>query len=260
VNRGLPVANVDAALRRITEFGDYFAVVPGPPGPDVQRYCISLASLYAGEDPLERLLEVYLHRLGTDERRVAASILFQGFAARIASPMLAGLTQELVLELEPRHCWVRYRPGGAMPIFAGTRHARAVDLDTQVGVEHASDLLHASLVEAHLIPMSEALARSARLAAPIAWGNAAVSITTAARLLGPRAPHRADAIASVVRELLARAPLAGGGRLQTGLRLRRRSCCLFYRSAGGGLCGDCPLPRVARRGGGPRVGADRSQC
>nr|WP_240954859.1 (2Fe-2S)-binding protein [Rhodococcus sp. 105337] len=23
---------------------------------------------------------------------------------------------------------------------------------------------------------------------------------------------------------------------------RRRSCCLFYRTANGGVCGDCPFP------------------
>ena len=54
-------------------------------------------------------------------------------------------------------------------------------------------------------------------------------------------------------------PLSDTGTLgPDGEGFRRRSCCLYYRVPGGGLCGDCVLgPLAARRGATRRLSPDR---
>ena len=48
--------------------------------------------------------------------------------------------------------------------------------------------------------------------------------------------------------LLSTLGLRGGGDLaDAALTFRRRSCCLYYRVPGGGLCGDCCLDRPPGR-------------
>ncbi|MGW0334914.1 (2Fe-2S)-binding protein, partial [Streptomyces sp. NPDC003011] len=62
----------------------------------------------------------------------------------------------------------------------------------------------------------------------------------------PRAGGRARALAA---ELLAHPLLVGTGTFTgtlTGTAFRRRSCCLYYRVPGGGVCGDCCFPRDPR--------------
>ncbi|MES4829184.1 (2Fe-2S)-binding protein, partial [Streptomyces anthocyanicus] len=57
---------------------------------------------------------------------------------------------------------------------------------------------------------------------------------------------------SLTAGLLAHPLLAGAGTL-TGTSFRRRSCCLYYRVPGGGVCGDCcfPTPPEPTRSPGP---------
>jgi|GEM_PF-1837329 hypothetical protein len=62
-------------------------------------------------------------------------------------------------------------------------------------------------------------------------------------MAGPAAFCHADAVDRAT--LLGTGRLRGTGQLTgTGLAFRRRSCCLYYRLPGGGLCGDCCLRRV----------------
>ncbi|MBC7271137.1 MAG: (2Fe-2S)-binding protein, partial [Streptomyces sp.] len=80
------------------------------------------------------------------------------------------------------------------------------------------------------------------------WGNAASALTGAARQLDrwARAEGRPDVAArsgALTRRLLADPRLTGTGTL-TGTAFRRRSCCLYYRLPGGGLCGDCCFTRA----------------
>ncbi|MEY7980314.1 (2Fe-2S)-binding protein, partial [Streptomyces pilosus] len=55
----------------------------------------------------------------------------------------------------------------------------------------------------------------------------------------------ADRAGRLARELLTDPSLAGAGTL-TGTAFRRRSCCLYYRVPGGGVCGDCCFVRPPR--------------
>jgi ferric iron reductase protein FhuF len=83
------------------------------------------------------------------------------------------------------------------------------------------------------------------------WGNAASALAGTLRVLyawclgeGARPGAAARAVA-LVGELMADPLLRDAGGLRAGgpgaPAYTRRSCCLYYRVPGGGLCGDCAL-------------------
>ncbi|GAA3997043.1 hypothetical protein GCM10022384_50230 [Streptomyces marokkonensis] len=79
------------------------------------------------------------------------------------------------------------------------------------------------------------------------WGNAASALAGAGRELDgwARRHGRGDTAArarSLTAGLLAHPLLTGTGTL-TGTAFRRRSCCLYYRVPGAGVCGDCCFSR-----------------
>jgi FhuF 2Fe-2S C-terminal domain len=183
---------------------------------------------------LDSLVTAYAGRLRTGERRVAASILFQGYAARLWSPVLGCVALGIrPPDLAARRLRWRYRPG------------------EPVGLNLAAPMPAAGpvppvIVHEHLTPLVGALHRLTRVSRNLLWGNASSALAgtlTALRLAGVRD----GAAATVVGRLLESVPLRGTGVLTvTDGRpgFRRRSCCLFYRLPGGGLCADCCLARL----------------
>jgi len=227
-------AAVSTALRAAAEHGAFFVLdlpeTGSPPGAAV------LADLYraAGEFDLQELIDHYARRLRTSERRVAASLLFQGFAARLWSPVVGVAAAGLVPDLDPQHLhWWRASP-------LGLRLDRLTGWNAADLARHAELAAH-TVVESNLRPLAGAVRRTVRIAEGLLWGNAASALVGAARVVGtPTA--RALAVA-----LLAREPLLGTTATVTTddpLTIRRRSCCLYYRAPGGGLCGDCALSAV----------------
>lgn len=215
-------AAVAAALRAATSVGAYFAVETGPadaPG-WIRLDAAGLASL----------TDSVADRLGTTERRVSASIMLQGLAARLVSPVLAGLGRGIVLDLDPTTTAVQTRPGEAMGVRCAQPGGWLAD-DPDVGL--VADVL----LEQQLRPLVAAVATDGPVAAPLLWGNVASALVGAMSVLG----GPTDSVAArIVRELLDHGPLAGTG--EFGPRgFRRRSCCLFYRTPAGGYCGDCAL-------------------
>ncbi|MFE9309080.1 (2Fe-2S)-binding protein [Streptomyces sp. NPDC006706] len=107
----------------------------------------------------------------------------------------------------------------------------------------------------HLEPLATALRARYRLAPGLLRGNAASALAAAARLLESRARDSGRTAAGHhARELAARLlahPHLHGAGTGTGTGFRRRSCCLYYRVPGGGLCGDCCFTRVP--GSSPRA-------
>jgi ferric iron reductase protein FhuF len=75
----------------------------------------------------------------------------------------------------------------------------------------------------------------------------ASTLAGAKRMLSVDRPAAAGRATELAERLLAVDPLAGTGRLLRPVppdrhwSFRRRSCCLYYRVPGGGLCGDCVL-------------------
>ncbi|MEU8340103.1 (2Fe-2S)-binding protein [Spirillospora sp. NPDC048832] len=166
----------------------------------------------------------HAERLGTGERRVAASLLFQGLAARVWSPVLAAAAVGVVPDMaELQWSWA---PGE--PIRLGVPEPRGWRVD---GPAEAASVIHPMVVDGLLRPLRASMAEIVRMADGLVWGNAASALAGTMRV--PGSPVRA----ALVRELLAREPLAG----TLDDRFVRRSCCLYYRVPGGGMCGDCGL-------------------
>src|SRR5439155_14256063 len=98
------------------------------------------------------------------------------------------------------------------------------------------------VVDDHLGAVIGAVRAAVPVAAGLLWGNVASGLAGALRALDGAVPLPRRAATG--RALLDHGPLRGSGTLAVRggrLAFRRRSCCLFYRLPGGGLCGDCPL-------------------
>lgn len=212
-----------APLRR---FGPYFTFDVGaePAGRGLADAAGALVDATAGT-------------LGTDDRRVAGSIAYQGLAARLWS-LTAGAA--VVAGLVPDVPADAVRLTSVDPV---TPHL--VSPETWPVLDPTAGSLLDVTVPRHLGPLAHAVADAAGTPRRILAGDAASALVGTFRVLAADA-----ALAGRVRRLaaaaFARPELAGTGTLDLTGRLpafRRSDCCLYYRVSGGGLCGDCVLRR-----------------
>jgi FhuF-like iron-sulfur protein len=215
---------VRSALLAAAEVGPFFRleVHDHDPGPGWQL---------AGELGANRLADLaasYARQLGSPEPRVAASVLHLSLAARLWSPvlgsaLLAGLVPDLsslvVSSVSPLRLGVT-TAAGWLGLSAGDLARLSADV---VGNQLAA--LAAGLP----VPVAGGLLR----------GNSASAMAGALGVLVHHRPGLAGRAAALGQELLGTTELTGAGCLTSGLAFRRRSCCLYYRVPGGGLCGDC---------------------
>ncbi|MGV9689062.1 (2Fe-2S)-binding protein [Streptomyces sp. NPDC003444] len=220
--------------------GGFFALRTTPP--ETGGAHLPLARIYAGEDgPLTARVDRVAARLGAPERRVGASVAHLGLAARLWSTALG-----------PAALYGRFPDTDPAELYWDGALTSPDDLwwagsATRPGT--AADL-RAAVQEAHLVPLHAALRRDGRISPRLLWGNAGSALAGALRELTRWArahgrPDAADRAAALVAELLDHPDLAGTVR---GPRLRRASCCLYYRCPGGGLCGDCVFDHAPRTG------------
>jgi FhuF 2Fe-2S C-terminal domain len=218
--------DVPALLADVAGLGPFFTLGTGP-----------------GEHPLadpEPVRERIAHvsgALGCDER-VAASLAFQGFAAQVVSaPYAAAVLHGLVPELTPSSLWWSRSADGGWT------------LRTDASAPVPADGL-ASLLDDLLTALVTAVRAQVPVAERLLWGNAASTVAAAKRLLVVQRPAVAGWAAEVAEAVLDHGPFAGAGELlpprdpDLVWTFRRRSCCLYYRVPGGGLCDDCVLPAV----------------
>ncbi|MFI8237111.1 (2Fe-2S)-binding protein [Streptomyces sp. NPDC085866] len=183
-------------------------------------------------------VETVGQRLRTTEPRVAASISQQGLAARLWSPALACASlYGLLPDLDPR--LLRWDAAATAPDDLWLTEVRPLPGDAAT---LADTVLHG-----HLEPLGETLRSRYGVAAGLLWGNAASALAGAARELDrwARAEGRtevADRARGLTGELFAH-PLLRATGTRAGTAFRRRSCCLYYRVPGGGVCGDCCFTR-----------------
>lgn len=179
--------------------------------------------------------------LRTPELRVAASVTHLGLAARLWSIALGcAALYGRVPGLDAR--LLRWDADGSVPDDLWLTEVRPLPGDAPT--------LADVVLDGHLVPLAAALRAQHRLAPGLLGGNAASALAGAARELDhwARRHGRTDVAArarSLAAELLADPRLTGAGTL-TGTAFRRRSCCLYYRVPGGGVCGDCCFPRPPR--------------
>ncbi|MFJ8546014.1 (2Fe-2S)-binding protein [Streptomyces sp. NPDC093586] len=198
-------------------------------------------------DPLAFRVRKVAAALGAPETRVAASVAHQGLAARLWSVTLGcAALYGRIPDLDPNLLY--WDPDATAPDDLWLAEVRPRPGDAATAAE--------VVLATHLAPLTAALRARYRLAPGLLWGNAASALAASARELDRWAHRhgRTDAAArarSLTAGLLAHPLLAGTGTL-TGTAFRRRSCCLYYRVPGGGVCGDCCFSRPPRSPRPPR--------
>ncbi|KOV21572.1 ferric iron reductase [Streptomyces sp. XY152] len=240
----LYVVDLDPSLTALHRLGGFFvlrtavtagrslptlAQAYGPRSPDVQG------------DVLTSRVRRVAGALRVPEARVAASVAQQGLAARLwsvalGSAALYGAVPDLAPPL------LRWDPEGSAPDDLWLTGVRPLPGDAATLAE--------LVLHGHLEPLAAALRSRHRLAPGLLRGNAASALAGAARELDAwgRRHGRTDVAAraaSLTAELLAHPLLTGAGS-PAGAAFRRRSCCLYYRVPGGGVCGDCCFARPPR--------------
>ncbi|MEU6810080.1 (2Fe-2S)-binding protein [Streptomyces sp. NPDC046831] len=203
------------------------------------------------DDPLTFRVRKVAGALRAAEPRVAASVAHQGLAARLWSAALGcaalyGRVPDLDAGL------LGWDPDGSAPDDLWLAEVRPLPAD--------AGTLARVVLDGHLEPLTAAVRARHRIAPALLWGNAASALAAAARLLERWARGSGDARAGahardLSARLLADPRLASAGTLTRG-GFRRRSCCLYYRVPGGGVCGDCCFPRAPRSS--PHAASGRS--
>ncbi|MFE1438629.1 (2Fe-2S)-binding protein [Streptomyces sp. NPDC058739] len=241
--------DLDPRLAALRDLGPFFAVRTllgsagdrrHPPATLAQAYGFVTSDVYT--NPLTFRVRRTAAALRAPEPRVAASIAHLGLAARLWSVALGcAVVHGRLPDLDPR--LLRWDPEGSAPDDLWL---------TEVRPGHTADApgLAEAVLLGHLEPLAAAVRSEYRLAPGLLRGNAASALVGTARQLVRQAgatagPEAAARTRSLTAELLAHPLLTGAGTL-TGTGFRRRSCCLYYRVPGGGLCGDCCFTRPPR--------------
>jgi ferric iron reductase protein FhuF len=197
------------------------------------------APAVAGTPPARELVDAVASWLGHPERRVAASLVVLGYAARLVGPTLAVVLRDgILLDARPDRVQYEYAPHRGftlhVPHPVGWHGRHDVLLDTWCR----------TIIDDHLGRLIQAVRRDTPVAAGLLWGNVASGIVGTLQALA-NDPAVLDRCRNTGLTILQHGPLRGSGPLTTTpdgrLQLRRRSCCLYYRLPGGGTCGDCPL-------------------
>ncbi|MFF2995136.1 (2Fe-2S)-binding protein [Streptomyces sp. NPDC057950] len=192
-------------------------------------------------DPIIFRVRKVAEGLRAPEPRVAVSVAQQALAARLWSIALgAAAVYGHLPDLDPE--LLRWDPDGSAPDDLWLSEVRVLPV-TAIGTV---------VGEGHLRPLETALRSRYRVSRGLLRGNAASALAGAWRQLDRWArTHGRTDVADRARTLavgLLRGPGAAG--TLDPRTLRRRSCCLYYRLPGGGLCGDCCFDRPPDRTGG----------
>jgi ferric iron reductase protein FhuF len=204
-------AEIRAALDRSGALNPLLGIGSGDDGTPADRFA-------AGP-----LVDAVAGWLGTQERRVAASMVVLGYAARLVGPTLAVLLRDGIL--------VDARPGRVRYAYHSDTGFR-LSLGEVSGWRGpgAAQRWSAEVVDEHLSMVIASVRADTKVATALLWGNVASSVAATMRVLDAYRP-----------DLLDRGPLRGSGRFGADRSFRRSTCCLYYRLDGGGTCGDCPL-------------------
>jgi ferric iron reductase protein FhuF len=197
------------------------------------------ADLLSGPDVV-RLVDAVAAWLGTAQRRVAASMVVLGYSARLVGPSVAVLLRDgILLDVRPARVCYAYRPESgfqlSLPDPGGWR-----GLPPVLREQWCRDV-----VDDHLGSVVAGVRAVVPVATAMLWGNVASGLAGALRSLALAGDVPPARCLHEGLSMLDYGPLRGTGRLWVDggeLRFLRRSCCLFYRLEGGGMCGDCPLP------------------
>jgi iron complex transport system ATP-binding protein len=225
-------ADLPAVLAELGDINAYFAIGTGP----VDDSWFSVHQLYTDRDLLGGIVERVQARLGAAEPRVAASIFFLGFAARLWSIGIGAVVGHRLLPALGADQLLFGEFDGQIALHIACPDAwRGDDLESR---------LADNVLDAHLAPLCTALHQLTNVSPELLRGNAASALVGAAREYDR---HRAAASPGPGRQLAHR--LCADERLLNTICFnnhdyRRSSCCLYYRTSNGGFCGDCVFTQV----------------
>jgi FhuF 2Fe-2S C-terminal domain len=249
--------DVAALLAAVAEVGPFFAVAHGAEPADGGWVPVrALGGEPGRHDPLGDRIAAVRAALATDAR-VAASTVSLGLAAQLVAPLFAAVAVHGALPVpDPGGAGIRpttgrddpaadaladvlhWRPGGTGPWLWWSGGGRVVA---------GGPTALADVVTALLAPPVAAVRARVPIAERVLWGNVASAVASARQLVAAAAPESAGRAGAVAEHLLTTPPLAPTAELRdpeppdVGWSFRRRTCCLYYRVPGGGLCGDCVL-------------------
>ena len=224
--RDAPAAAIVAALADIAEINEYFAIGTGP-GPGR----IPIYQLYTDSALLEDIVERVRTRIGATERRVAVSTFFLGFAARLWSVGIgAVIGHRLLPDLGTRQLSFGESGGHVTLHIADPLGWQGEDLEPML-----ADLV----LDEHLTSLAAALTRLGPISLKLLRGNAASALLGAANQYDRHRPTSPGDSARRLADRLCDDQRLFGAVSFGGSGYRRASCCLYYRTRNGGLCGDC---------------------
>ncbi|WP_438483862.1 (2Fe-2S)-binding protein [Streptomyces sp. S186] len=245
----MPPESMAETLCRTAAVGPFFSVRTNAGAPREQGF-LPLPELYRQDSPLalHKRVEVVATRLGTAERRVAASLVHQGLAGRLWSIALApAVLAGRVPDLGSDTLW--WHPARSVPDELWLPTSSAPPATSE---EDVTSRLQAAVLQGHLVPLQRAISTVCPISPRLLWGNAASALVGALRVLDGwcrRTGRReaAERAATLTASMLDDPLLHDSGTLDPAApQFSRRSCCLYYRVPGGGLCGDCVLRQAGR--------------
>lgn len=221
---------VEAALADAVRYGPNFA----PHRDTASVSHLSRRELYEPK-ALHAILTTVGVQLGTDEVRVAASALQYGLAARCWSLML-GVWRCGGLILDLRALSYHVTAAGSVELILVDPQAWHCACS---GTDDVAELIADVVIAQQLTGFHQALHEVVAVADGLLWGNAASALNSAARPLMSGQPS--ENLSAVTSAILSRDPLDGRLVRTSATGVRRRSCCLWYRTRHRDTCGDCPL-------------------
>ncbi|MGW6707595.1 (2Fe-2S)-binding protein [Streptomyces sp. NPDC054956] len=223
---------LDGVLRQLRSVGPFFTVAYGkePPGPGFRP----LGELYG--EQLGPYVDEVGRRIGSGPGRVAASTAQFGIVSRLWSTALGcAVLSGRVPDLGTGRVWWRLPGAGSLELWL----PEPVELPGKTPARALADS-----VLGNLAVLDAALRERFAVSPRVLRGNTASGLVGAVRVLTDRVPG--EEAANLAGVLLADdGPLGGTGTYLhepgLGVAFVRRSCCLYYKVPGGGLCGDCVL-------------------
>lgn len=218
-------SDVAQTLADIATVSPYFTVTTGSLHEDGWQ---PVRRLYTDIDLLGAIVDRVRTRINADERRVGVSTFYLGLAARLWSVGLGALAGHGVLPDLTGEQLLFHESGGQIRLHI--EHPMAWQGD------NLEPLLADTVIDVHLAALTAALRELGPVSAGLLRGNSASGLLSAGRVFD-RATGT-DRGWQLARRLCADERLTGAV-VFDGDGYRRTSCCLYYRTPGGGVCGDC---------------------
>lgn len=241
-------------LAELGSVGGFFALRAGPAPGGAARPLADVYGPPAAADPLAFRVQKVARRLGAPEERIAVSVAQLGLAARLWSVALGSAAlYGAVPDLDP--ALLHWDADGISPDDLWLSDVRALpadaDAETAATATVDAETVRNLVQHGHLAPLADALRARYRISAGLLWGNAGSALAGAARELHGWAVREGregvgERALGLAAALFDHPDLRGTGTL-AGTAFRRRSCCLYYRCPGGGVCGDCCFERPPQR-------------